>query len=62
MISLNVTLVDKLFSPEFGYMQTSLMLLWGCMDENTLPCGEQTENVKDVDRPVSKLIFEISSY
>lgn len=33
----------SLRSPESGYMHTSLMLVCGWMEENTLPCGAQRD-------------------
>ena len=37
-------------------MQTSLMPVWGCMEENTLPCEEQKEYIDDISRTLATVL------
>lgn len=48
-----VTVVTKRFrlcSPESGNMHTSLMLVSGWMEENTLPCGAQRDQSESAEQ------------
>lgn len=42
-VTVAVRRILSLRSPESGYMHTSLMLVCGWMEENTLPCGAQRD-------------------